>query len=115
MTTKEIKLASIALPDFGLPQSQPEISGVEYENRIELARARASQAGLDFLLIYGDREHFANLAYLTDHDPRFEEALLVISSKGGRPILLLGNEGLGYAELSPVDMDRRLYQGFSLL
>ena len=115
MTTKEIKLASIALPDFGLPQTQPEISGVEYEDRIELARARATQAGLDFLLVYGDREHFANLAYLTDHDPRFEEALLVISTKGGRPILLLGNEGQGYAELSPVDMDRRLYQGFSLL
>lgn len=114
MTLKKTELAVISLPDFGLPQQQPTVSKAEYEQRLEMARGRAVNAGFDFLLVYGDREHFANLAYLTDHDPRFEEALLVISAAGGKPILLLGNEGLGYSELSPVDVDRRLYQGFSL-
>ena len=27
-------------------------------------------------MVYGDREHFANLAFLTGFDPRFEEAIL---------------------------------------
>ena len=107
-------LASISRPDFGLPRNQPMVGRAEYEARIEMARARAIQAKLDFLLVYGDREHFANLAFLTDHDPRFEEAMLVIDSAGGRPILILGNEGLTYAELVQVDVERRLYQGFSL-
>ena len=114
MTVKKVDLAAISLPDFGLPRQQPTVNGAEYETRIEAARARAVDAGFDFLLVYGDREHFANLAYLTDHDPRFEEALLVISAAGGKPVLLLGNEGLGYSELSEVNLDRRLYQGFSL-
>lgn len=109
-----IKLASIPLPDFGLPRSQPTVDRAEYEARIEMVRQRAIQAKLDFLLVYGDREHFANLAFLTDHDPRFEEAMLVIESAGGKPTLILGNEGLTYAELVPVDVERRLYQGFSL-
>lgn len=33
---------------------------------------RASAEGYDALLVYVDREHFANLAYLTGFDPRFE-------------------------------------------
>jgi hypothetical protein len=114
MANDRVRLASITLPDFGLPYSQPAIRQAEYENRIETARARAVRAELDFLLVYGDREHFANLAYLTDHDPRFEEALLVIPSAGGKPILILGNEGLTYSELIAVEVERTLYQGFSL-
>ena len=109
-----IRLASISLPDFGLPRSQPTVGRAEYEARIEMARERAQQAQFDFLLVYGDREHSANLAFLTDHDPRFEEAMLVIDCAGGKPVLILGNEGLTYAELVPVDVERRLYQGFSL-
>ena len=88
MAAKKIAFASIQTPDFGLPQHQPIISPAEYERRVELARSQARNAGLDFLLVYGDREHFANLAYLTDHDPRFEEALLVLASAGGKPILI---------------------------
>ena len=115
MATKKVDLASVSLPEFHLPETEPEIGKDEYESRLELARARAAGANLDCLLVYGDREHFANLAYLTGHDPRFEEALLVLPSSGGKPSLILGNEGQGYSELSPVDVERRLYQGFSLL
>ena len=75
---------------------------------------RASAAGYDALLVYGDREHFANLAYLTGYDPRFEEALLVLLP-GRKPALLLGNEGMAYSGVSPVEIERVLYQSFSLL
>jgi Xaa-Pro aminopeptidase len=115
MTNGQVELVSISLPKYGLPRNQPEVSQSEYANRIELARARAGVAGLDYLLVYGDREHFANLAYLTTYDPRFEEALLIIPTAGGRPTLILGNEGLGYSELIPVEIERKIYQGFSLL
>ncbi|HZS93019.1 MAG TPA: hypothetical protein VFE42_36710 [Chloroflexota bacterium] len=43
---------------------------------------RASAEGYDALLVYVDREHFANLAYLTGFDPRFEEALLILKPRG---------------------------------
>ena len=74
----------------------------------------ASAAGYDAILVYGDREHFANLAYLTGYDPRFEEALLILKP-GRKPTLLLGNEGMGYSGVSPLDLHRVLYQSFSLL
>jgi hypothetical protein len=48
----------------------------------------------DALVVYADREHCANVAYLTGFDPRFEEALLLLSSEGRRK-LLVGNECLG--------------------
>lgn len=113
--TIKVELAPIRVPEFGLPRDEPEISPAEYEERLRLTRARAQAEGLDFLLVYGDREHFANLTYLTGHDPRFEEALLVLPGTDGQPAIILGNEGMGYAELIPVAVERRLYQGFSLL
>lgn len=66
------------------------------------------------VVVYADREHSANLAFLTGFDPRFEEALLILA-KGERPILLVGNEGWDYTRISPLDLDVRLYQPFSLL
>ena len=38
-------------------------------------RRRMDERGLDQLVVYADREHSANLSYLTGFDPRFEEAL----------------------------------------
>ena len=110
---KRAELATVRVPEFELPREQPVPPPAEFERRIAAVRERAARRGLDFLLVYGDREHFANLAFLTEHDPRFEEALLVIPVDG-EPTLLLGNEGMGYAELVPVDIERRIYQGFSL-
>ena len=69
-----------------------------YEARIEALIARGAKAGLDAFAIYGDREHAANVAYLSGYDPRFEETLLVIVARQ-RPRLLVGNEGWGYAEI----------------
>ena len=110
----QVELTELSLPEFGLPTVQPIIPLSTYEARIEAALARASDAGYDALLVYGDREHFANLAYLTGYDPRFEEALLILIP-GRKPRLLLGNEGMAYSGVSPVDLERVLYQTFSLL
>lgn len=110
---REVALKTVNLPDFGLPQTEPQIPAAVYEARIAAAREKAAQAGYDVLLVYGDREHYANLAYLTGYDPRFEEALLILTPDR-LPVLLVGNEGLSYSEASPVTLQRVLYQSFSL-
>src|SRR5262245_14645324 len=109
-----IELTETHLPDFGLPTVEPQLAKEEYDERIEATRERMKRARLDALVIYGDREHFANLAYLTGYDPRFEESLCVLTRKD-KPTLLVGNEGVGYASLSPVALNVELYQTFSLL
>ncbi len=109
-----VQLAEMILPDFGQAVGEPSIPAEEYEARVDAARERMRRTGFDALVIYGDREHFANLAFVTGYDPRFEEALCVLTAEG-RPALIVGNEGLGYARLSPRDLDVVLYQTFSLL
>ena len=52
------------------------------------------------LVVYGDREHAANLQWLTGFDPRFEEAVLVVTP--GAAHLLAGNECFPYAGVSPL-------------
>jgi Xaa-Pro aminopeptidase len=114
MPGRPIELAEIALPEFGLPSVEPVIPPATYAARVAAARQRAPAAGYDALIVYADREHFANLAYLTGFDPRFEEALLVLPPEGP-PTLLVGNEGLAYTAISPLPLRRVLYQTFSLL
>ena len=111
---RPVELAAIELPDFGRPTVQPGIERAEYEARLQALRARAVQRGLDALVVYADREHMANMAYLTGFDPRFEEALLVVVGQR-LPTLVLGNECWAYSMLSPLALERRLYQHFSLL
>ena len=95
------------------PPRQPIISPANHQARIDAALARAAQDQLDALIVYGDREHFANLSYLTGYDPRFEEALLILRP-GQTPQLLVGNEGLHYSQIASIPLVRRLYQTFSL-
>jgi Xaa-Pro aminopeptidase len=107
-------LAEIDLPEFGLPTVEPTIPPAVYARRIEAARARAADAGYDALIVYGDREHSASLAYLTAYDPRFEEALLVIVPER-IPTLMVGNEGMAYSYICPIPIERVLYQPLSLV
>lgn len=60
---------------------------------------KMEEYGLDALIIYADREHGANYAYLTGFEPRFEESLLVMH-RDESCYLLLGNENLKMAEHS---------------
>jgi Xaa-Pro aminopeptidase len=97
------RLIEIDWPEFGSPAQPPDWRETpdEYTRRIELARAHMRANNWTHLAVYGDREHFANLAWLIGFDPRFEEALLIIG-RDGDPVLLLGDECLGYIPASPV-------------
>jgi hypothetical protein len=125
-----VELATVDLPEFGLPTIEPVIPAETYQQRIQALHSlngwpAIAEKDTTALVIYGDREHMANLAYLTGFDPRFEEALLILvktrSIDSDRvwefrpPLLVVGNEGWGYTGISPLKMDRVLYQNFSLL
>lgn len=113
MGIRSAALRTVELPDFGAATAMPVLSRHHYDRRVDAAMARMLAAGLDALAVYGDREHSANIAYLSGYDPRFEEALLLIAP-GRTPKLLVGNEGWGYAELCAGPYERVLYQTFSL-
>ncbi len=106
-------LRQVELPDFGMPTSMPEIPAALYADRLEWFSKRASERGYDRVVVYGDREHSANLSYLTGFDPRFEEALLVAGGDH-EPAILVGNECWGMAGAAPLPMRRHLFQDFSL-
>ena len=114
MPGTRVELAEMTLPEFGLPRIEPIIPATTYEVRVSAARQRAFESGFDTLIVYADREHFANLAYLTGFDPRFEEALLILS-QNRIPTLLVGNEDMAYTAISPIELQPVLYQTFSLL
>jgi Xaa-Pro aminopeptidase len=102
------RLAEISLPDFGMSDAMPGIPAEIYRDRLERLRSRADEHGYDQLIVYADREHSANLAYLTGFDPRFEEAMLVIG-RSGEPALLVGNECYGMAGAAALPMRRHLF------
>jgi hypothetical protein len=114
MGTRTTRLAEVVLPEFGLPTREPTIPAATFRARAEEAMRRSRSLGFDVLVVYGDREHFANIAYLTAYDPRFEEALLVLVPDR-RPTLLVGNEGMAYSFICPYEIDRVLYQSLSLV
>jgi hypothetical protein len=111
MTTA--RLARIDLPEFGLPSQRPELPADIHSARLARLRERAAAAGYDRLVLYADREHSANIAWLTGFDPRFEEAILVVGGEGD-PAILVGNECFGMAGAAPLAMRRHLFQDLSL-
>jgi hypothetical protein len=111
MTTA--RLAEIDLPDFGMPGAQPQLPPPIYAARLDRLRERMDGAGYDRLVVYADREHSANLAWLTGFDPRFEEAVLVVGPVG-EPAILVGNECWAMAGAAPLPMRRALFQDLSL-
>jgi len=112
--SKQVELTKFDLPEFGLPDAEPKLPPSEYTQRIESIRSMLAERKLDFLVVYGDREHFSNLEFLTGIDPSFEEAILILSKKD-IPTLVVGNECMDYSAISPINLERRLWQGFSLL
>ena len=95
------RLIEIEWPEFGFCGRPPRASLQEFQSRIEAARASMESRRLTHLVVYGDREHFANLAYLTGFDPRFEEALLIVPLRE-TPVIIVGNECEGYLSVSPL-------------
>jgi Xaa-Pro aminopeptidase len=112
------RLIEIELPDFGESAAPPRLELADCERRLDLTREAMLRHGLSHLVVYGDREHFANLAWLTGFDPRFEEALLILRAAGD-PLIVVGTECRSYLPISPLWKAGRLrhehYQPFSLL
>ena len=79
-----------------LPADVPSEDEGAYPRRTERLRELLANEDLTHVVVYGDREHSANLHYLTGFDPRFEEALLLLGTSG-EATLLVGNEGKPYA------------------
>lgn len=107
------QLIESSRPAITPPDALPPLPAATHAERLDRARRAMRQAGFDALVVYGDREHAANLAYLTGFDPRFEEALLVLPADG-QPTLLVGNECLGYLPDPALEIETVLYQEFSL-
>ena len=82
-------------PAFALGEELPSISAAELDARIA---ALQEAVDVDWIVVYGDREHAASLIYLTNLDPRFEEALLVLGPDSRT--LLVGKEDIGYGRSS---------------
>lgn len=115
---RKYRLHQCEWPSFGTATPPPKADATVFAARLDATRARMAQQGLSHVVIYGDREHFANLAYLTGFDPRFEEALLILDQQH-TPLLVVGNECEGYLPVSPLYSAGQLrserYQPFSLL
>ncbi len=109
-----VRFEKLELPQIDAPGDAPELEPQIFAARFDqLERAREA-AGLDAIVIYADREHAANMMWLTGFSPRFEEALWV-QVAGRTPTLLLGNENLGFAPGAvKLKTEFALYQPFSL-
>jgi Xaa-Pro aminopeptidase len=100
------RLTHLDWPDHGRPAIPPALTAPELSARLAAVRAAMALRGLDALVIYGDREHAANLHWVTGFDPRFEEAFLVLTA--GAATLAVGNECLPYAQTSPLVADETI-------
>jgi len=104
-----------AIPLFSRRETAAQIAldAGDYLNRIALVRDKMKQTHLDFLVFYGDREHFANIEYLSGYDCRFEESIYILPVSGA-PALLVGNEGMSYAKAIPYETRLLYYRNLSL-
>jgi hypothetical protein len=95
------RIEKVEWPEFGQGEAvSPWQAPETYAGRLEELRTAMRAAGLTHVVVYGDREHFGNLLWCAGLDPRFEEALLLLGLKG-ETLLIVGNEGVGYAPVSP--------------
>ena len=107
----ELRSVPFALVESDMLPAPPAIAVEEYEQRVQTLYRRAAA---DWVVVYGDREHCANLLYLTGYDPRFEEALFIIGPNQQR-YLIVGNEGLAYAAARSPHVEVVLCQSMSLM
>lgn len=108
----EIVLASQTIPDFGSVDALPLIPEETYSAR---ANALVARADTDWVVVYADREHVANMLHLMAFEPRFEEALLVLG-RGGERFILVGNESMDYLPVARLPgVTAKLAQSLSLM
>lgn len=109
---KDVELVEIPWSEAVITRDLPQVSEEVYQERIRRLRGLMDENGLTHVIVYGDREHFANTRFLTGYDPRFEESLVIVG-KEGKPRLLVGLEGLYYAGIAH-GVEAELYREFSL-
>lgn len=111
------RMIRIYWPDNGKPEVPAAADVHALDLRLGAVRAAMDAHGFERLVIYGDREHGANIQWVSGFDPRFEEALMIVGP--GEALLLVGNECLDYASLSPLVQSGALTLGhcaaFSLM
>ena len=107
-------LAEIALPDFGMPTVEPLLPPSIFAERVERLRARMDERGYDQLVVWADREHSANVAYLTGFDPRFEEAVLVVGAEVATRPCWWATSASASAEAAPLPLRCLRFQDLSL-
>ena len=90
-TTRRRGSRTSPCPISGCPVRAARSPTAIHAARLERLRERMDARGYDRVVVYADREHSANLAYLTGFDPRFEEAVLLVGPDGD-PAILVGNE-----------------------
>jgi hypothetical protein len=112
-TRPTARLADVALPELGTPNAEPLLPPLIFADRLERLRAAMAARGYDHVVVWADREHSANIAYLSGFDPRFEEAVLVVGTSGD-PAILVGNECAGMALAAPLPMRPVMFQDLSL-
>jgi hypothetical protein len=109
-----VELAEIELPEFDLPRVRPVVPASTYLARLDAVYAAMAARRLGALVVYGDREHFANMSYLTGFDPRWEEALFTVVP-GRTPTLIVGNENVAWARVVPYEINVVRLAKFSLI
>lgn len=107
-----IRTTRVVTPNTGIPDQPGDVGDIAHQERLSLLEERMRTSGLDAAVIYADREHSGHLDFLTGVDPRFEEALLIVTAEGGRT-LLLGNECMALAPPRELGITVQLFQDFS--
>jgi Xaa-Pro aminopeptidase len=97
------------MPMYSTTNPPAALTAERYESRCAALKAAA---GCDWVVVYGDREHSADLTFLTNFDPRFEEAILVL---GPTNAFIVGNEGVGYVSMLGPKLEVHLSQSLGLM
>lgn len=114
MKNHSIEYARVPSPVVDVPDTAPTIPLAVLESRRDRLCARMRSGGLDHLLVYADREHCANFAWLAGFDPRFEEAVVLLSADGAMT-MVLGNENIGMPDYVGIEGRRVHFPTFSLI
>ena len=89
----EIIYSSVSMPVGHTNYIPVNLNRETMEEHCRKVLEKMKEKALDVLMVYGDREHGANYAYLTGFETRFEESILVLH-QDGTCYLMLGNENL---------------------
>src|SRR5690554_2204078 len=107
-----VECVEVPWPEAVISRDLPPLTEEVYQERITQLRRLMDENGFTHVIVYGDREHFANTRFLTGYDPRFEECLVIVGQQG-KPRLLVGLEGQSYADIA-YGVEVELYREFSL-